>query len=188
MKQLMAGGGVALIGITLIPLLSGLFGWSFPGGVCRPVHIYLQAFPAPPWQTDSYYKEETHCKSNIHLYFERMVLLCRFWLTLFFCSTCSRPLSTIFLDGWWRWVETVLKAISDWIKSLLTAAILQLIRFSGLSVKIVWLTLFLRIHFYPASESPPCKLLCIYLPQELLLSHSYCCRSAPSCKHPKRCT
>ena len=25
-KQLMAGGGVALIGITLIPLLSGLFG------------------------------------------------------------------------------------------------------------------------------------------------------------------
>ena len=25
MKQLMAGGGVALIGITLIPLLSGLF-------------------------------------------------------------------------------------------------------------------------------------------------------------------
>ena len=26
MKQLRAGGGVALIGITLIPLLSGLFG------------------------------------------------------------------------------------------------------------------------------------------------------------------
>ena len=26
MKQLMAGGGVALIGTTLIPLLSGLFG------------------------------------------------------------------------------------------------------------------------------------------------------------------
>ena len=25
-KQLMAGGGVALIGITLVPLLSGLFG------------------------------------------------------------------------------------------------------------------------------------------------------------------
>ena len=25
MKQLMAGGGVALIGITLVPLLSGLF-------------------------------------------------------------------------------------------------------------------------------------------------------------------
>ena len=25
-KQLMAGGGVALVGITLIPLLSGLFG------------------------------------------------------------------------------------------------------------------------------------------------------------------
>jgi len=26
MKQLMAGGGVALIGATLVPLLSGLFG------------------------------------------------------------------------------------------------------------------------------------------------------------------
>jgi len=26
MKQLMAGGGIALIGITLVPLLSGLFG------------------------------------------------------------------------------------------------------------------------------------------------------------------
>ena len=26
MKQLMAGGGVALVGIALIPLLSGLFG------------------------------------------------------------------------------------------------------------------------------------------------------------------
>ena len=26
MKQLMVGGGVALIGITLVPLLSGLFG------------------------------------------------------------------------------------------------------------------------------------------------------------------
>ncbi len=26
MKQLMAGGGIALIGTTLIPLLSGLFG------------------------------------------------------------------------------------------------------------------------------------------------------------------
>ena len=26
LKQLMAGGGVALIGITLVPLLSGLFG------------------------------------------------------------------------------------------------------------------------------------------------------------------
>ena len=28
MKQLMAGSGVALIGITLVPLLSGLFGQS----------------------------------------------------------------------------------------------------------------------------------------------------------------
>jgi len=26
MKQLMAGGGVALIGTTLVPLLAGLFG------------------------------------------------------------------------------------------------------------------------------------------------------------------
>ena len=30
----------------------------FPGGVCRPVHIYLQVFPAPPWQTDSYHKRK----------------------------------------------------------------------------------------------------------------------------------
>ena len=35
-----------------------LFGESFPGGVCRPVHIYLQVFPAPPWQTDSYHKRK----------------------------------------------------------------------------------------------------------------------------------
>ena len=32
MKQLMAGGGVALIGITLAPLLSGLFGETEKGG------------------------------------------------------------------------------------------------------------------------------------------------------------
>ena len=32
MKQLMAGGGVALIGITLVPLLSGLFGKFAKGG------------------------------------------------------------------------------------------------------------------------------------------------------------
>ena len=31
MKQLMAGGGVALIGTTLVPLLSGLFGESAAG-------------------------------------------------------------------------------------------------------------------------------------------------------------
>ena len=36
MKQLMAGGGVALIGTTLVPLLSGLFGnW------CRRMGYYL---------------------------------------------------------------------------------------------------------------------------------------------------
>ena len=42
-KQLVAGGGVALIGVTLIPLLSGLLGWAlsksqrrlpFHGGSC----------------------------------------------------------------------------------------------------------------------------------------------------------
>ena len=44
MKQLMAGGGVALIGITLVPLLSGLFyrGWPsrcvpVPGRCSHPV-------------------------------------------------------------------------------------------------------------------------------------------------------
>ena len=30
MKQLMAGGGVALIGITLVPLLTGLFTTTTP--------------------------------------------------------------------------------------------------------------------------------------------------------------
>lgn len=31
-KQLVAGGGVALIGVTLVPLLSGLLGYrNFPG-------------------------------------------------------------------------------------------------------------------------------------------------------------
>ena len=38
MKQLMAGGGVALIGITLVPLLSGLF-----GSVCSADHSGRQA-------------------------------------------------------------------------------------------------------------------------------------------------
>ena len=38
MKQLMAGGGVALVGITLIPLLSGLFGLRAVGGFIPPVH------------------------------------------------------------------------------------------------------------------------------------------------------
>ena len=65
MKQLMAGGGVALIGITLVPLLP-------------PLHIACKQLPAPPWQTASYYNKETPCKMNTHLYFERTVLLCSF--------------------------------------------------------------------------------------------------------------
>ena len=36
MKQLMAGGGVALIGVILVPLLSGLFG-SSPARILRGV-------------------------------------------------------------------------------------------------------------------------------------------------------
>ena len=44
MKQLMAGGGVALIGITLVPLLSGLFGWSFLGGICCPYILLASSF------------------------------------------------------------------------------------------------------------------------------------------------
>ena len=32
MKQLMAGGGIILLGTTLIPLLSGYFDCSFPPG------------------------------------------------------------------------------------------------------------------------------------------------------------
>ena len=35
MKQLMAGGGVALIGVVLVPLLSGLFGYK-EGGCWSP--------------------------------------------------------------------------------------------------------------------------------------------------------
>ena len=35
MKQLMAGGGVALIGGTLVPLLSGLFGSAAGNCLCR---------------------------------------------------------------------------------------------------------------------------------------------------------
>ena len=35
MKQLMAGGGVALVGMLLVPLLSGLFLISRGGSLCR---------------------------------------------------------------------------------------------------------------------------------------------------------
>ena len=38
MKQLMAGGGVALIGTTLIPLLSGLFGSPTDRRLWPPIH------------------------------------------------------------------------------------------------------------------------------------------------------
>ena len=44
MKQLMAGGGVALVGITLIPLLSGLFGLSAAGGSSRLYIINLPIY------------------------------------------------------------------------------------------------------------------------------------------------
>ena len=40
MKQLMAGGGVALIGMILVPLLKGLFGSSRP---CRNVKPFAPA-------------------------------------------------------------------------------------------------------------------------------------------------
>ena len=40
MKQLMAGGGVALIGMILVPLLKGLFGYSRP---CRNVKPFAPA-------------------------------------------------------------------------------------------------------------------------------------------------
>ena len=36
MKQLMAGGGVALIGMILVPLLKGLFGYSRPSRNVKP--------------------------------------------------------------------------------------------------------------------------------------------------------
>ena len=51
MKQLMAGGGVALIGITLVPLLSGLFVLSFQGflimvciGICAVLVQSISVF------------------------------------------------------------------------------------------------------------------------------------------------
>ncbi len=44
MKQLMAGGGVALIGMTLVPLLTGLFGES-PHNKTEVSKI--QGFPLP---------------------------------------------------------------------------------------------------------------------------------------------
>ena len=44
MKQLMAGGGVALIGMTLVPLLTGLFGYS-PHSKTEVSKI--QGFPLP---------------------------------------------------------------------------------------------------------------------------------------------
>ena len=56
MKQLMAGGGVALIGITLVPLLSGLFGRSFPGGVCRPYILLASSFQPHRGKRILYYK------------------------------------------------------------------------------------------------------------------------------------
>ena len=40
MKQLMAGGGVALIGTTLVPLLTGLFGYAAEG-VIRLWAVFL---------------------------------------------------------------------------------------------------------------------------------------------------
>ena len=49
MKQLMAGGGVALIGTTLVPLLSGLFGktesirgWNSDEGGGEPPFLHSQ--------------------------------------------------------------------------------------------------------------------------------------------------
>ena len=47
MKQLMAGGGVALIGITLIPLLSGLFGILFSGRRLPPRTYLLASISSP---------------------------------------------------------------------------------------------------------------------------------------------
>ncbi len=38
-KQLMAGGGVALIGTTLVPLLSSLFGSGLPRQRFRPLPV-----------------------------------------------------------------------------------------------------------------------------------------------------
>ena len=52
MKQLMAGGGVALIGITLVPLLSGLFGKAFPPHHCGKIANIIES----PWRCKFYEK------------------------------------------------------------------------------------------------------------------------------------
>lgn len=50
MKRLMAGGGVALIGITLVPLLPGLFARTtvFPGKGLKNLHLTQPAEQTVP--------------------------------------------------------------------------------------------------------------------------------------------
>ena len=78
MKQLMAGGGVALIGITLIPPAERSVRLIFSGRRLPPRTYLLASVSSPSVANGFLSQEETHCKSNIHLYTERTVLLCRF--------------------------------------------------------------------------------------------------------------
>ena len=63
MKQLMAGGGVALVGITLIPLLSGLFGQEPQAGF--PACTYAIALSLL-WITALYHKERIAVRISTH--------------------------------------------------------------------------------------------------------------------------
>ena len=70
MKQLMAGGGVALIGITLVPLLSGLFGSAFPPHPCGIIANIIES----PWRCKFYEKNFGNYLIPCNLYVGRMSL------------------------------------------------------------------------------------------------------------------
>ena len=63
MKQLMAGGGVALVGITLIPLLSGLFGLVPQAGFRACTYAIA---PSLLWITALYHKERIAVRISTH--------------------------------------------------------------------------------------------------------------------------
>ena len=93
MKQLMAGGGVALIGITLIPLLSGLFGSKLRAA--SAAHTYCSN---SPWLTVLVLVERI---------FKPYVLSKRRCFYEFFdephlCSQPAQDPHQPFLLRWWR--------------------------------------------------------------------------------------
>ena len=91
MKQLMAGGGVALIGITLIPLLSGLFGGSFPGGVCRPYILLASSFQPHRGKRIPYYKGSA-LQNEYSLLLEREAIFMQFLTHIIFLLNLLKTL------------------------------------------------------------------------------------------------